>query len=89
MTIIRDDNGNITAAIIGNGHPQPPHRSPRQCLAEIGWSQAQLACMLDINDRTIRRWVGGHEPAPDWLMSWLAPIAAFHAAHPAPERPQQ
>jgi hypothetical protein len=56
----------------------------RICLELLAWSQRGLARMLNLDDRSVRRWASGQNDIPDDIAHWLATLAAFHAKHPAP-----
>ena len=36
---------------------------------------------VNVNERTVRRWVAGTNDPPEALVAWLETLAAFHAAH--------
>lgn len=59
--------------------------SLRHCLATIRWSQQDLARALDMDERQVRRWAAGAR-IPPMIAIWLETLAAFHKAHPPPER---
>jgi hypothetical protein len=59
-------------------------------LFTIGWSPAELARRLGVNDRTVRRWMAPQDragyDAPPAVLAWLGDVAAWIEAHPAPRR---
>ena len=60
-------------------------RSLGECLALIGWSGRQLADMLEMDERQVRRWVAG-ATVPPHVMEWLAALADVHQRNPPPEK---
>jgi transcriptional regulator with XRE-family HTH domain len=56
----------------------------RLCLDLLSWSQRDLARMLGLDDRSVRRWSSGQNEIPGDIADWLATLTAFHATHPAP-----
>jgi transcriptional regulator with XRE-family HTH domain len=56
----------------------------RLCLDLLSWSQRDLARMLGLDDRSVRRWSSGQNEIPGDIADWLATLTAFHAKHPAP-----
>ena len=56
------------------------------CLHAIGWTHAEFARRLGIAERSIRRMANGQMPVPPRIASWLLETAAFHNAHPMPQR---
>lgn len=55
-------------------------------LAPIHWGPVDLARKLNINERTVRRWLAGQNEPPPNILAWLEAVAAFHLANPPPER---
>jgi transcriptional regulator with XRE-family HTH domain len=49
----------------------------RNALADIGWSQKELARRLDSNESNIRQMARGYRPIPDVLATWLVGLAAL------------
>jgi transcriptional regulator with XRE-family HTH domain len=58
----------------------------RAALEAIGWTQRGLADRLGWDEGTVRRWMRGNGEAPADVDQWLAELAVFHRAHPAPAR---
>jgi hypothetical protein len=63
-------------------------------LATIGWPPSELVRRLDVNERTVRRWMGSDGlpragMPPPAIMAWLGEVAAWIEAHPAPRRLDQ
>ena len=56
----------------------------RLCLDLLSWSQRDLARMLGLDDRSVRRWSSGQNEIPGDIADWLATLTAFHVKHPAP-----
>lgn len=56
----------------------------RDCLACIGWSQADLADRLSVRQSTIRYWAAGRWEIPADVSQWLATMADWLEQHPAP-----
>lgn len=57
-----------------------------ECQHAIGWSNRQLAEILDMNERQVRRWRAG-SPVPPPVAAWLERLAHAHQANPAPAKP--
>jgi len=55
-------------------------------LAVLRWGPTDLADEINVNERTVRRWLVGQNETPEWVLEWLETLAAFHEAHPAPMR---
>lgn len=53
-------------------------------LHTLHWGPTALAEELDVNERTVRRWLSGQNEAPAAVVRWLERLAAFHEAHPPP-----
>jgi DNA-binding transcriptional regulator YiaG len=58
----------------------------RECLDALNWTQPQLAAVLDMGDRQVRRWAAG-DPMPEHIAAWLEKLAQFAEANPPPPRP--
>jgi transcriptional regulator with XRE-family HTH domain len=56
-------------------------------LRGLRWGPRELAEMLAINERTIRRWLSGQNDPPPALLEWLELLAAFVNANPPPPGP--
>ena len=56
-----------------------------ELLDEIGWTKNQLAAMLPMNERTMRRIDKGETPCPPVLRAWLEKIAQLLRDNPVPE----
>jgi hypothetical protein len=54
------------------------------CLATLGWSERELGRRAGRHQTTIRRWIDGRSVVDRDVAEWLAALADFHAAHPAP-----
>ncbi len=57
-----------------------------ECLEQIHWSARQLARMIGVDERQIRRWLSGRGTVPGSVARWLDGLARYHEAHPAPQR---
>lgn len=58
----------------------------RSALNRLHWSAQTIATLLDVNERTARRWISGQNPAPDNVLTWLERMAAYMDANPAPRK---
>jgi ribosome-binding protein aMBF1 (putative translation factor) len=58
----------------------------RHCLSLIGWSQRQLARVLDQHEGTVRQWARGTLEIPEDIATWLERLAAAHEANPVPRK---
>lgn len=58
-----------------------------QCLDALGWSAKELAALLDIDDRNVRRWASGKLDIPDKLAAWLEDVGKYMEDHPPPDKP--
>jgi DNA-binding transcriptional regulator YiaG len=56
----------------------------RACLEQLAWSQRDLARVLGLDDRLMRRWASGQNEIPGNIAHWLTTLATFHAKHPPP-----
>lgn len=56
----------------------------RHCIDTIGWSQRQLARVLDRHEGTVRQWARGSVQIPGEVAAWLEALAAAHEANPPP-----
>jgi DNA-binding transcriptional regulator YiaG len=56
----------------------------RGCLSPLAWSQRDLARVLGLDDRLMRRWASGQNEIPGNIAHWLMTLATFHAGHPPP-----
>jgi hypothetical protein len=56
----------------------------RECLHLLGWSQLDLAKIIDVPPRRVRQWAGDDEPVPKNLANWLERLVAFHQKNPPP-----
>ena len=54
-------------------------------LAQIGWTQRELARTLDCNHKLIQRWAGGQAAIPAPIARWLDRIAGCHERYPPPD----
>jgi len=54
-------------------------------LSTIGWSGPELAGKLGCGKVHVHRWRTGAAAVPAPVLEWLAAIAAFMAAYPAPD----
>ena len=52
----------------------------RECLAVLRWSQVVLASELNLNERTVRRWVSGANPVPLWVAQRIEAGMVSHDA---------
>ena len=57
----------------------------RAALAHLGWSLRQLAGMLGCSVTLPAKWATGRASVPPAVAVWLARLAAYHEACPAPE----
>jgi len=44
----------------------------RDRLAELGWTQTELSRRVQVNDRTVRRWIEGTYRVPGAVSAFLA-----------------
>jgi transcriptional regulator with XRE-family HTH domain len=49
----------------------------RECVDVLQWSQRQLAEVIGVDDRTVRRWAAGATPIPGRVAKWLDRIVTF------------
>lgn len=56
-------------------------------LYSLHWGPIDLARILDVNERTIRRWLSGQNEPPDAIVAWLEQIVAWLEANPPPSDP--
>lgn len=50
----------------------------------LGLSLGQLADMLDVSPREVRRWRAGSRPAPERVLDWLDRFSAWLRCNPVP-----
>ena len=50
----------------------------------LGLSLGQIADMLDVAPREVRRWRNGQRPAPARVIAWLSRLSAWLGANPVP-----
>lgn len=55
-------------------------------LATLHWGPQVAARILDVNERTIRRWLAGQNDPPAEVLAWLEQCASFVRTHPPPGR---
>jgi DNA-binding transcriptional regulator YiaG len=53
----------------------------RQALKGLGWTRKRFAKELEVNERTVRRWLSGESPVPQTVA-----LAVAHLAH-TPRKP--
>ncbi len=58
-------------------------------LETLHWSAEGLGRILNVGDRTVRRWKSGDAPVPDVVGTWIRALAAFHDANPPPAAPER
>jgi hypothetical protein len=51
----------------------------------LHWSAGDLADALNVNRRTVFRWLNGQNDIPESVMDWLRTLAAFHVKNQYPE----
>lgn len=56
----------------------------RQCLGALRWSHNDLAGLLDVDTRQVRRWASGDHAVPERIAAWLETLARIHEANPPP-----
>jgi ribosome-binding protein aMBF1 (putative translation factor) len=56
-----------------------------EALQLIGWSQRQLAAMLDCDNVIVWRWATGRADIPASIAVWIRRIAACHEKHAVPD----
>ncbi len=55
-------------------------------LAQIGWTSEELGRRVRYHPGSVRRWLQRDDAVPPaWLDPWLAEVAGWIAAHPAPQ----
>ena len=57
-------------------------------LSIMHWSPVALARACGVVERTAWRWKSEEAPMPEHLVDWLADLAEYHDAHPAPAKPE-
>jgi DNA-binding transcriptional regulator YiaG len=67
-----------------NGARMTPTRF-REILTLFGWSQRQLATVLNISERRSRKWAAGGAEIPPAVAEWLEFIVAPIEAQPFPQ----
>lgn len=60
-----------------------PSRLSR-ALRTIRWTPSDLGRAVNVNERTVRRWLDGSFEPPAPVLAWLEDLAAYMAAHPPP-----
>lgn len=58
----------------------------RECLEILHWSQRGFAEVIGWDEGTVRRWMREGGEAPADIDEALETLAAFHEAHPLPQR---
>jgi hypothetical protein len=56
----------------------------RHCLVALLFSHRDLATLLDVDTRQVRRWASGGHTVPERIAAWLDTLARFHEANPPP-----
>lgn len=51
----------------------------------LRWSPSDLADQLEVNPRTVFRWVNGQNETPILVLIWLRELVQFHKTHDKPE----
>jgi transcriptional regulator with XRE-family HTH domain len=54
-------------------------------LRSIGWSQRQLAAVLECDSRLVWRWASGAASIPPSIAVWIRRMAACHEKHVPPD----
>jgi hypothetical protein len=54
-------------------------------LRTIGWSQRQLAAILECDNVIVWRWATGRADIPPSIERWLLRMAACHEKHAVPD----
>lgn len=58
-------------------------------LYALHWGPIDLARVLDVNERTIRRWLAGQNDPPEQIVAWLEMIVAWLVDNPPPSDPHK
>ena len=61
----------------------------RPILAEIGWSDRELARRLNRPHGTVRRWIDGSAAMPDDVQEWLEKLVKAMRLYPEPGTPMK
>src|SRR5262249_808587 len=79
----------VLSAVIMSPELTPEHLTPEQRLTEllgrVGWNNHTAARFFGCRESMVRRWRTGEHKVPEAVLDWLAALAAFIAAYPAPE----
>ncbi|WP_203413389.1 hypothetical protein [Entomobacter blattae] len=62
----------------------PPNRF-HECLSALNWTGRGLACLLNCNERLVRRWGAGDVDIPKAVATWLEALASAHEKKPPPK----
>lgn len=54
-------------------------------LRTLCWGPLGLAALVNVNRRTVARWMCGQNQAPERVLAWLERLARFHVANPPPD----
>lgn len=58
--------------------------TPPESLSTLGWGATELARQIGRPDATVASWLRRGTVPPE-IADWLADLAAYRVAHPAPE----
>lgn len=53
-------------------------------LGALHWGPVVLSELIDVNERTVRRWMAGQNDPQPAVLEWLERLAAFVDANPPP-----
>ena len=72
------------AAHIAMGAVNPFKDATDVLMDRLGLSLGQVADVIDVAPREVRRWRNGSRPAPVRVVEWVARFAAWLGANPVP-----
>lgn len=55
-------------------------------LATLHWGPQVASRILDVNERTVRRWLVGQNEPPSDILAWVEQCASFVRDHPPPRK---
>lgn len=56
----------------------------RECIDALGWSQRNLARLINRQEGTVRQWARGIVETPEEVAVWLETLTACHNQNPPP-----
>lgn len=56
-------------------------------LYALHWGPINLARILEVNERTIRRWLSGQNEPSERIVAWVELLVEFFEDHPPPSDP--